>query len=235
MKYKVGDVVKVRDGLKVGESYGSNSFVSGMRGYSQVTISGVKEDRAGYPVEENDYYYTEEMLGSVVNKKHKTKEPVFKKGDVVTYVGSNTQLHNVRAVVVGEYKNVGINSIALDFGKLYEGLSFDDDTVLHNLGGKLDGDFGYWVNKDDIKSVSDTPCHSTPKFAIGDVVTIVDYDSYINGMRVTVVDVEGGGRDRYTVKFDNPSQHLVETRLHTADMNDGKSIYYWLQEDNMEK
>ena len=60
MKYKVGDVVKVRQDLELGKRYGTNYFVEEMRSYEKVTIEEVESGY--YTVEENYYNYTDEMI-----------------------------------------------------------------------------------------------------------------------------------------------------------------------------
>lgn len=65
MKYKVGDNVKVRDDLEVGEVYGDMDFASGMEKNKGkvVTISDIADSKY-YIIEEDDYWYkySEEML-----------------------------------------------------------------------------------------------------------------------------------------------------------------------------
>lgn len=67
MKYKVGDNVKVRDDLEVGEVYGGMDFVSGMEKNKGkvVTISDIADSKY-YIIEEDDYWYkySEEMFES---------------------------------------------------------------------------------------------------------------------------------------------------------------------------
>ena len=65
MKYKVGDKVKVRSDLRVGKSYGEHTFVHGMFKFMGkiVTIESVWEQ--GYRIEEDAYWWTDEMLEPV--------------------------------------------------------------------------------------------------------------------------------------------------------------------------
>lgn len=65
MKYKVGDKVKVRSDLRVGKSYGEHTFVHDMFKFMGkiVTIESVWEQ--GYRIEEDAYWWTDEMLESV--------------------------------------------------------------------------------------------------------------------------------------------------------------------------
>lgn len=67
MKYKVGDYVKVRDDLEVGEVYGGMYFVSAMNKNKGkvVTISDIANSKY-YIIEKDDcrYKYSEEMFES---------------------------------------------------------------------------------------------------------------------------------------------------------------------------
>lgn len=65
MKYKVGDKVKVRSDLRVGKSYGEHTFVHDMFKFMGkiVTIESVRE--RGYRIEEDAYWWTDEMLEPV--------------------------------------------------------------------------------------------------------------------------------------------------------------------------
>ncbi len=65
MKYKVGDKVKVRSDLRVGKSYGEHTFVHDMFIFMGkiVTIESVWEQ--GYRIEEDAYWWTDEMLEPV--------------------------------------------------------------------------------------------------------------------------------------------------------------------------
>lgn len=65
MKYKVGDKVKVRSDLRVGKSYGEHTFVHDMFKFMGkiVTIESVWE--RGYRIEEDAYWWTDEMLEPV--------------------------------------------------------------------------------------------------------------------------------------------------------------------------
>lgn len=65
MKYKVGDKVKVRSDLRVGKSYGEHTFVHDMFKFMGkiVTIESIWEQ--GYRIEEDAYWWTDEMLEPV--------------------------------------------------------------------------------------------------------------------------------------------------------------------------
>lgn len=76
MKYKVGDLVRVRSDLVVDGRYGSCRFAHEMAKFKGkvVTIASVLEKLNNYRIEEGGFYWTDEML-----------EPIeeFNVGDVV--------------------------------------------------------------------------------------------------------------------------------------------------------
>jgi len=73
-KYKVGDKVRVRSDLVVDETYGSNTFVCGMKAAlgKKVTISTVFND--AYRVDEFDYTWTDEMFENTITQTKEEKE-----------------------------------------------------------------------------------------------------------------------------------------------------------------
>ena len=83
MKYKVGDKVKVRQDLIVGEVYCCDEargngplFVNEMLKYKTVTIKhGKYYFSEWYWVEENDFAYTDEMLDGLVEDEADVSEP----------------------------------------------------------------------------------------------------------------------------------------------------------------
>ena len=66
-KFKVGDKVKLRDNLKVGEKYEGVLFLSGMKDLQgkELTINYISE--GDYTFEESVYYCSGEMLEKVFN------------------------------------------------------------------------------------------------------------------------------------------------------------------------
>ena len=66
-EFKVGDKVKLRDNLKVGEKYEGVLFLSGMKDLQgkELTINYISE--GDYTFEESVYYCSEEMLKKVFN------------------------------------------------------------------------------------------------------------------------------------------------------------------------
>lgn len=65
MKYKFGDRARVRSDLKVGKGYGAHTFAYDMLKFEGkiVTIESVWEQ--GYRIEEDTYWWTDEMLEPV--------------------------------------------------------------------------------------------------------------------------------------------------------------------------
>ena len=74
-KFKVGDKVRLRDGLEVGKEYGEVRFLSGMEDLKgkELTIYYISED-GDYTFDEANYYCSEEML-----------EKVFSDGDLLEF------------------------------------------------------------------------------------------------------------------------------------------------------
>ena len=69
MKYKVGDKVKVREDLEIGETYGGLTFSVQMREYRGQIVTIKTADDDSYQIEEDElnWYWTEEMLEDVKN------------------------------------------------------------------------------------------------------------------------------------------------------------------------
>ena len=67
MKYKVGDKVKVREDLKIGKSYNEKIFVDDMEKYKGqiVTIKVVGDDNYRIEEDNQDWYWTDEMLEDI--------------------------------------------------------------------------------------------------------------------------------------------------------------------------
>lgn len=65
MKYKVGDKVKVRSDLVVGKSYGEHTFVHDMIKFSGKIVTIESVWKQGYRIEEDTYWWTDEMLEPV--------------------------------------------------------------------------------------------------------------------------------------------------------------------------
>ena len=65
-KFKVGDKVKLRDGLEVGRDYGGITFLRDMKDLQgkQLTIDRISR-QGNYILKEGRYYYSEEMLEKV--------------------------------------------------------------------------------------------------------------------------------------------------------------------------
>ena len=84
-KYKVGDKVKVREDLVVGEKYDNEYFVSAMLEFKgkEVTISIVYDYNKGYRIEERGFTWTDEMIEGLVVRNIKSS---FKVGDKVELI-----------------------------------------------------------------------------------------------------------------------------------------------------
>ena len=71
MKYKVGDKVKVKEDLEIGETYGGLTFSVQMREYRGQIVTIKTADDDSYQIEEDElnWYWTEEMLEDVEEEK----------------------------------------------------------------------------------------------------------------------------------------------------------------------
>ena len=81
-KFKIGDKVRLRDDLKVGEKYGNlyfSSFMKTLKGKEQ-TINGITS-QGNYELEESCFFYSEEMLEKGVDDMNKKD---LKDGMIVT-------------------------------------------------------------------------------------------------------------------------------------------------------
>lgn len=67
MRYKVGDKVRVRKDLIVGKRYGSYRFSSDMKGFKGKTFNIQKVGSDYYRVEEERFFWTDEMFESITN------------------------------------------------------------------------------------------------------------------------------------------------------------------------
>lgn len=77
MKFKVGDKVRVREDLVIGNCYGKERFVDGMKEYKG-QIFTIKKNYGGvYIFEKNLFNWTDEMLEKV-KKKKETQEKTFR-------------------------------------------------------------------------------------------------------------------------------------------------------------
>ena len=67
-KFKIGDKVRLRNDLEVGEEYGGITFLNSMNSFKEreLTIDGMSL-KGNYALEESYFYYSEEMLEKVVN------------------------------------------------------------------------------------------------------------------------------------------------------------------------
>ena len=65
MKYKVGDRARVRSDLKVGKGYGEHAFVHDMFKFRGKIVTIESVWKQGYRIEEDTYWWTDEMLEPV--------------------------------------------------------------------------------------------------------------------------------------------------------------------------
>ena len=67
-KFKVGDKVKLRDGLEVGRDYGGITFLRDMKDLQgkELTIDRISQ-QGNYILKEGRFYYSEEMLEKVTD------------------------------------------------------------------------------------------------------------------------------------------------------------------------
>lgn len=70
MKYKVGDKVKIREDLIVGNTYGADSFADEMEQYKgkTATITYICGNRYDIDLDDGDWYWTDEMFEDDVEK-----------------------------------------------------------------------------------------------------------------------------------------------------------------------
>lgn len=111
-KYKVGDRVKIREGLEDGELYGNVVFVYGMKKHKEVTISRIESNDEGIIyVSDNNYYYTDEMIEGLVDSKYKVGDKLKIKEDLVIgeYYGCNSFVENMK-----QYTEITIKKVCHD-------------------------------------------------------------------------------------------------------------------------
>lgn len=65
MKYKVGDRARVRSDLKVGKGYGEHAFMHDMFKFRGKIVTIESVWKQGYRIEEDTYWWTDEMLEPV--------------------------------------------------------------------------------------------------------------------------------------------------------------------------
>lgn len=154
MRFKVGDKAVVKNGYLNGsitEGVRDWIFTSYMKTFPVVTISKVMEN--SYQVEENGCRYPEEFF-----------QPKVKVGDTVKVIGGDE--------LVSGY----IGKVAF-IERGYQYLVALKDFDGHTGGGKLTKSNGWWLSETQLLIVDDavevTPVEVTPKYQVGDVVSIV--------------------------------------------------------------
>lgn len=95
MKYKVGDKVKVREDLEIGETYGGLTFSVQMREYRGQIVTIKTADDDSYQIEEDElnWYWTDEMLedvkndnksiGQIIDECLKSPEMILKQSNII--------------------------------------------------------------------------------------------------------------------------------------------------------
>lgn len=78
MKYKVGDRVRVRSGLKNNKMYGDQVFVKNMEQYKGKEVTILKHDNGYYKIKEDEEYWswTDEMFEGLVEDKLTAEEAI---------------------------------------------------------------------------------------------------------------------------------------------------------------
>jgi ribosomal protein S17 len=118
MKYKIGDKVRVREDLEIGDYYGAQTFEYPMNKFigTLVTISEVRKDE--YLIEEDGTYgWTDEMFeGKVRESKKETEEKsplqkikeeiLFKKNVIDEFFGIDTALSSRVSGRLNAYKEL---------------------------------------------------------------------------------------------------------------------------------
>ena len=87
MKYREGELVKVKEDLIIGKSYRGLTFVKGMD-VKFIKIEKVEQDQKRYRTK--SYYYTEEMLEDLYISPHRELVEEISK----TYIEKNTKYGN---------------------------------------------------------------------------------------------------------------------------------------------
>jgi len=166
-KYKVGDKVKVKEGLIPGKHYGADVFIEKMMGIKTVTIKAIRDSK--YVVKGTLWSYTDEMLDGLVESKSKSKkEPKAKKeptietkvekpaqglkfavGDTVSFVGpGRAEGRSGRIVQVDSIEPIqsGLPYL-VDFGHKFDG---HDGSVGSRTGYKHPTDTCYWCEESEL-------------------------------------------------------------------------------------
>lgn len=134
MKYAVGDKVRVRNDLVVGNKYGDDDFVSGMKSMLGKVVTICQIDNHTYKLKEDHrlipFNYTDEMLTSVYDLTN---------GDRVVGVG----------VVCGKNIEGKIGTVFSNATSSF-GVIFDEDIGGHELGGNCDLGHGWYVSPENL-------------------------------------------------------------------------------------
>ena len=187
-KFKIGDKVKIRDGIKVGGYYNGYDFIENMNKYKgkKLEISKVLVNNRNKIKEDNGMCtYTDDMLELVTTTTKSTKSTIkIRQVDNVTYAtykGVNRG-EAIRKSSDGYDERIGILLATA------RALNIDDDKVKGIIDVLFDED-----KEEDIED-----------FKIGDRVIglgSVDYKT-INGIKGTIIDLSSHSKYKYGIKFD---------------------------------
>lgn len=143
MKFKVGDKVRVREDLVIGNCYGKERFVDGMKEYKG-QIFTIKKNYGGvYIFEKNLFNWTDEMLEKV-KKEKETQEKTFreviadiKEGEV--WVNEIAPINFIRLRedgVLDFNKNEGIN-LNVKYKLQRKGYTFEEAFKAYEEGKEI--------------------------------------------------------------------------------------------------
>lgn len=112
MKYKVGDIVKLRDDLEDGKMYGVNDFVDSMECLKNKPLEIIDKNSNGYEIKESIYDITDEMIEGLWEESYQQ----VKKDDKQAITGDKDTVQQV----TGKLKLIDVLNKIAD-GELKEG------------------------------------------------------------------------------------------------------------------
>ena len=176
-KYKVGDKVRVRSDLRIGERYHDMTFLNDMAKFmgQVVTINKVKYSWYGIDGY-HDTFWTDEMFEGLAEEKPDKPTPKFKVGDRVKVIkitdGRDETLNELGTVIYARYEHK--YPYLVEFNKDINGHDGDDD-----LATGKDG-YCWWCHNDTLILADDAPI-PTPVPAEPLTVNInINLDIYAN-------------------------------------------------------
>lgn len=147
-EYKVGDKVKIREDLSDFHTKAPYVVTPMLKQCGKVCEITRVYEYGLYDLKEDDFTWSVEMFeGKVVpiDYEEPKKQPKFKKGDLVEIVTDTTGLPKGFRGVVAFVSNDTYQGILIDFKV--------DFYNLHDGGGRLPSNSGWWVDEDCIKKV----------------------------------------------------------------------------------